>query len=166
MVLLSAYRPTAGHILRLGPGLYLASSHYYEGGGEGGHRVGAKESYFPHAAPSPVVPHKPPPGPRQPRRPRGFGVTAPPSGGRGSAARPPLRPPGAARVGRGCGPNPGLIGQGPGGRGRAAAVRAAAAATAAHRAETVAAPQPGPERRSRRGPAGMVQRRLLGAHTH
>lgn len=128
--------------------------------------MGAREFYFPHAAPSSVVPYKPPPGPCQPRRPRRSGVTAPPSGGRGSAALPPLRPPGAARVGRGCGPSPGLIGRGPGGRGRAAAVRAAAAATAAHRAETVAALQPGPERRSQRGPAGMVQRRLLGAHTH
>lgn len=31
MVLPSANSPTAGHILRLGPVLYLASSHHYEG---------------------------------------------------------------------------------------------------------------------------------------
>lgn len=56
--------------------------------------MGAEESScFLNPTPSSLSPHKAPPEPRRPPPLRRSGVTAPPSGGRGSAARPP-RPPG------------------------------------------------------------------------
>nr|XP_023411908.1 protein spinster homolog 2 [Loxodonta africana] len=77
---------------------------------------------------------RPPLDPHRPWQTRVSGVTAPPSGRRGSAARLPPRPPGQHVRGGAVALSVELIGRRPGGRARAAAVRDSAA-TAAHRVE-------------------------------